>query len=119
MIHFKEKEFYCCPNCDLGFKDMDEEFIIDLDLARHEAGVPFILASAIRCEKHNKEVGGSVTSTHPKGLAVDIACRTSHERYQILHGLKKAGFTRFGVYVDKKFIHVDSDPDKPERLIWG
>ena len=121
MIHFTEKEFYCpCGQCDLDFEDMDEDFVSDLDRARGYAKVPFKLNSSIRCMKHNlsKEVGGSKTSSHPKGIAADIECLTSYARFRILHGLKKAGFTRFGIYKKKKFIHVDGDPDKPKELIW-
>jgi len=116
MIHHKESEFYC-PCCDLSFKDMDEDFVNDLDRARGYAGVQFRYNSTIRCKEHNDFVGGgSKTSSHLKGLAADIEVRSSYERFRILHGLKKSGFTRFGIY--KNFIHVDGDPDKPKELIW-
>ena len=118
MIHHEEKEFYCPCGCGLGFRDMDEDFVNMIDRARGHAGVPFRHNSTIRCMKHNlsKEVGGSKTSSHPKGLADDIEVRNSYERFRILHGLKKVGFTRFGIY--ENFIHVDGDPDKPKELIW-
>ena len=119
MIHFKESEFYCpCEECDLDFYDMDEDFIYALDRARGYAEVPFILTSTIRCAAYNlkEEVGGSETSSHPKGLAGDIACITSYNRYRILYGLKKAGFTRIGIA--KTFIHADQDTDKPKEMIW-
>ena len=105
MIHHKESEFYCPCGCGLGFKDMDEEFADRLDVARGHAEVPFRFDSTIRCKQHNSFVGGSKTSSHPKGLAADIEVRSSYERFRILHGLKKVGFTRFGIY--ENFIHVD------------
>lgn len=119
MIHFEESDFYCpCRECDLDFEDMDEDLIIFLDMARGYAGVPFVITSSIRCMKHNlkKEVGGSKTSSHLKGLAVDLECFTSYNRYRILYGLRKAGFTRIGI--GKDFIHVDRDFDKPKELLW-
>lgn len=118
MLHFKEKEFRCDCGCGLSFKDMDKDFVNGLDAARVIAGVPFVINSSIRCMKHNlsEDVGGSKTSSHPKGLAADIEIRSSYERFRILHGLKKAGFTRFGVY--NTFIHVDDDPGKPKELMW-
>ncbi len=115
IILLKDSEF-SCPCCGLGFEKMDEDFIFDLRRARTIAGVLFRFNSTIRCVEHNKFVGGSKTSSHLKGLAADIEVRTSYERYMILHGLKKAGFTRFGIY--KNCIHVDGDPDKPKELIW-
>jgi len=95
---------------------MDEDFVLRIDRARHYAKVPFVLTSSIRCAEHNLKVGGSETSSHPKGLADDIECLTSYHRYRILYGLMKAGFTRFKIGIN--FIHVDDDQDKPKELIW-
>jgi len=119
MINFKEDEFYCpCGECDLDFEDMDEDIVLDLDRARGYAEVPFKLNSTIRCMAHNlkPEVGGSKTSSHPKGLAADIECKTSYARYKIIYGLRKAGFNRIGI--GKNFVHADKDPDKPKELMW-
>lgn len=90
-----------------------------LDLARGYSGVPFKLTSTIRSEEKNKEVGGVKDSSHTKGLAVDIACNNSSDRYKILTGLLKAGFTRLGISYKKNFIHVDIDKSKPQMVIWG
>ena len=116
MIHFSEKEFACCPACNLGFSNMDYDLINLLDRARGYAEVAFIVTSSIRCQAHNKAVGGSETSSHLKGLAVDIKCVTSYTRYQILTGLRQAGFNRLGVGPD--FVHCDIDEDKPKNLMW-
>jgi len=114
-MSLKESEFYCKCGCGLNFGDMDDGFMLDLHMARANAGVPFRFNSTIRCVEHNKFVG-SGTSSHLKGLAADIEVRSPYERFRILHGLKKAGLTRFGIY--KTFIHVDGDQDKPKELIW-
>lgn len=119
MIHFKESEFYCpCKDCNLTFEDMDEDVVRDLDMARGYARVPFLITSSVRCMKYNcsKRIGSTKTSSHPEGYAVDISCTTSYNRYRIIHGLKKAGFTRIGVRKD--FIHADKDPWKPKELLW-
>ena len=115
MNHFDESEFKCCA-CGLDFEEMDPDFIRKLDLAREYAGVPFKINSSIRCKKHNKEVGGSKSSSHLEGLAADIDAPTSYLKYKILKGLMMAQFNRFGVKVN--FIHVDCDPDKPRELLW-
>jgi len=95
---------------------MDETFIQRLVLARSYADVPFKLNSSIRCAEHNAEVGGSETSSHLFGLAVDIDCQSSYHRFKILHGLQQGGFNRFGI--GSNFIHVDLDEDKPKEMIW-
>ncbi len=103
-----------CPDC--GASGMDPDFMFRLDTARGVSGVPYVVNSAFRCEDHNKEVGGSDTSSHLLGLAMDIKAPDSSARFQILRGLLKAGFTRLGVAED--FIHVDADPAKPTDLVW-
>lgn len=94
---------------------MEEGFLAILDRARGMANTPFVITSGYRCEKHNKEVGGSHTSSHLKGCAVDIAAPDSVARGQILRGLILAGFRRIGIGQD--FIHVDSDAAKP-NAVW-
>jgi len=111
--HFTLDEFRC-PCC--GSVQMDKDFVILLDLARTIAGIPFVITSGYRCEKHNKEIGGVSDSAHIKGLASDIKVKNSSDRYVILDALRKVGFNRFGIGPD--FIHVDCDDTKPQNVIW-
>lgn len=117
MKYFTKEEFRCSCGCGLGFDSMNSVFINKLDSAREYANTSFKINSSIRCAKHNKDEGGSKTSSHLMGLAVDISTPTSREKYKILMGLIHAGFNRFGI--GSNFIHVDNDKDKPEELIWG
>lgn len=111
--YFKIEEFAC--SC-CGKNEIDPQFVKKLDDARRLARIPFIITSGYRCEKHNKEVGGSPNSSHLKGIAADIKCTSSAERYKILFALDLAGFKRFGIAKD--FIHCDMDNDKPQEVIW-
>jgi uncharacterized protein YcbK (DUF882 family) len=104
MKYFKESEFECA--C-CGKNMMDKEFLRLLDVARHEAGIPFKINSGFRCEEHNKKVGGSETSTHLDGKAVDIACNNSVARGKIVSALIRQGVNRIGIHQD--FIHADLD----------
>ncbi|MGI0118566.1 PAAR domain-containing protein [Zooshikella sp. RANM57] len=72
----------------------------------------FLLNSAHRCVKHNKEVGGAVNSEHLK-IAFDIDV-TSIARKRVYQALQQAGFSTFGFY--KQFIHTDK---RPGRRWWG
>lgn len=116
MKNFTEKEFSCkCGACGKGFEDMQPSLINSIQVARHLAGVPFNINSAIRCEEHNTNTGGSETSAHLTGHAVDISCDSSTQRYNIVGGLLAAGFNRILVY--PTFIHVDTDGSKPQNII--
>ncbi len=84
--------------------------------ARVLAGVPFVVNSWTRCKAHNKDVGGSATSSHLLGLATDIATPDSATRFIILKALLDVGFERIGIYPN--FIHVDSDTSKPAGVMW-
>ena len=110
--HFSEEEF-ACPCC--GYQDMSLDFVEELDKARSEAGVPFVISSGYRCEKHNEEVGGVSGSAHTKGLAVDIAVKSSSDRFKILQALIRR-FDRIGI--SKNFIHVDWDHRKSKEVCW-
>lgn len=95
---------------------MDPDFIGRLDFARALAGIPFRITSGYRTPEHNKDAGGSPTSSHLVGLAADISARTNRHRWEIVSALIAAGFTRIGIA--KTFIHVDQDPAKNHSRIW-
>ena len=113
MKYFKEEEFNC--KC-CGKNNMDYQTKLMLDTARELAGVPFIINSACRCSEHNAKVGGSATSSHLKGIAVDIKAIGSRDRYLIYKGLLEAGFKRIGVA--NSFIHADNDTTKSQDVMW-
>ena len=114
---FKESEFACkCGKCGLGYEDMDESLLSKLFTARKESGVSFILSSAIRCEQHNEDEGGSSTSAHLRGMAVDIRFTSNVDLLHKLKYLLKVGFKRVGINFKLRFIHVDVDPDLPQGM---
>lgn len=108
----KEEESCRCCGCGGLVPDFREK----LNKAREMAGVPFILTSAFRCEKHNREVGGAENSAHLAGLAVDIKCTDAWTRFKVIHALLSVGFQRIGI--GRTFVHVDDDLTKPQGLIW-
>jgi len=115
--HFKPSEFLCqCGKCDLTYDAMDADFLRLLESARGEAGVPFVLTSALRCSAYNARVGGVPDSAHTRGMAGDVAATDSRTRFLIIYGAVMAGFKRIGI--NDEFIHLDSDPDKPQPVIW-
>lgn len=65
--------------------------------------------SAIRCPKHNARIGGSPSSFHLEGLALDITAQGASVLQMATDALKVEIFARGGiiVYPSKLYIHVD------------
>ena len=121
MKHFDYNEFDS-PDIPHSGVNMDSKFLDMLDDARAIAGIPFKINSGYRSEQHNEKVGGKLKtpsskgSSHMYGLAADISVKNSLDRFTIIDALIEAGFNRIGIA--NSFIHVDSDPDKSQYVIW-
>ena len=90
--------------------------ILMLILARFYAGVPFVVISGYRDENHPL-TKKSPTSSHAKGLAVDIAVNDA-TKHIIEKALRKAGFTRIGINEAGNTIHADNDTNKTQNVTW-
>lgn len=120
LKHFKLSEFDSPDQIGSG-RFMDEQFLIRLDRARERAGVAFIITSGFRTPEHHQSLTEkgyhtSPTSAHLKGLAADILCETSHNRWLIIDALLREGFNRIGIA--HNFIHCDCDGSKNADLLW-
>jgi len=115
MRYFKLKEFDSPDEKGSGSK-MSEELLSMLDIARKKFGKPIKINSGYRTVTHNKNVGGKPSSSHLKGLAADISCKTSNDRFKLINVLIETGFNRIGVA--GTFIHVDIDKNKTPNVMW-
>lgn len=72
-FEFKELECKCghkyCNGYPTGFS---YELMGQLQQIRNHFGKPVIITSAVRCNQHNKNVGGVANSKHTQGRAVDF-----------------------------------------------
>jgi uncharacterized protein YcbK (DUF882 family) len=116
MKYFKLEEFDSPDEAGSG-KHMHQEILHMLDAVRKKFGKPIKINSGYRTVARNKKIGGVADSSHLKGLAVDISCNNSVDRFKLLNLLLEAGFNRIGIA--KTFIHVDIDKNKSQNLIWG
>jgi uncharacterized protein YcbK (DUF882 family) len=102
---------------------MDKTLLEMLDEVRDKFDKPIHINSGFRTPAHNEKVGGKMPdadgnggSSHLKGLAVDISCKKSSDRFDLINCLLDVGFSRIGIA--KTFIHADIDPDKSIGVIW-
>lgn len=107
LKYFKAHEFS-------DFSKMDPELLRRLDKAREIAGIPFKITSSYRSPAYNASVGGVANSSHTKGLAVDISCTDSRQRFLMLKALIEVGFNR--IELAPTWLHVDMDTTKDANV---
>lgn len=87
-----------------------------LQALREWLGVPLIVTSAYRDPEHNRRVGGAKHSQHLLGRAFDIRV-DNVDPHVLLDAARMVGFTSFGTYPHKGFVHID---DRTEGIAsWG
>ena len=93
MKWFKEKEFACkcCGQLPLSTssgqapRENVKALVSEvLDPVREKLGMPIVVNSGYRCEKHNKDVGGVRNSQHLRGEAADIHCQDNERLKQLI-----------------------------------
>lgn len=113
--YFKDSEFRKCdPPCSI--EDMKPHFLETLDELRELCGIPLVLNCAYRSKEWDIAKNRSGNSAHTKGLAVDIRCNTSRNRYIIVKSAVKLGFKRIGI--GKTFVHLDLDEELPQEVMF-
>ena len=92
----------CCGVC-----NMDQELLTRLQTFRDLLGAPLVIASAYRCPRHNKAVGGASGSMHLQGKAVDpvIIPKLRFRRIDLAHKLEFSG-----IGLGKSKMHLDLSP---------
>lgn len=68
LHEFRCQGLHCCGHS----VAIHPGLIATLQNFRTLVGQPFNVLSGFRCNRHNLDVGGSPTSFHPRGMAVDI-----------------------------------------------
>lgn len=108
---FRSEEFECGCGCQTIGAAMQVEFMLMLQRMRDTYGKPIKINSGWRCKDHNKAIGGSPTSYHLRGRAVDIRCVSSADRYLLKRAAILTGFT--GIGTADTFIHIDNRDTEP------
>ena len=113
--NFREEEFVCkCGQCKSVPMHLKENLILlckQLEKIRFYTG-PIIINSGVRCELHNKKVGGVTNSQHLVGRAADIRVKNMYieDLYNKIQELRNQEVIKIGyiqLYKKQKFIHID------------
>ena len=108
--NFKVSEFAC--KCGCGTNNIDQRIINMAQVIREAIGAPIHINSGVRCEKHNKAVGGVTGSFHTKGTAADLSCSVGAKKlFAVVADLKARGklpdLEYAILYIKKDFVHID------------
>ena len=105
--YFKYSEFTC--HCGCGYNRVDIRLVNILDNIREHYGKPVIITSGVRCEKHNREVGGVEGSWHTKRKAADFYINgvSSSELNRYCSILRDQGVLRYCYAIDSGAVHID------------
>ena len=110
--NFNLNEFVC--HCGCGQNHINRVLVNKLQTIRNRVGCSLTVTSGVRCQSHNDKIGGSSTSSHVDGYAVDLKCESGLFRQILLTELTKV-FVRIGIA--KNFVHIDIDPGK-DPSVW-
>ena len=114
--YFRAKEFDSPDEPGSGGLHMKMAIVRPLDRIRARYGRPIKINSGWRSTAWNKKVGGKHNSAHRRGYAVDIACRSSSARGQLVQLAMDEEIHRIGI--GKTFVHLDTDPILPQFVMW-
>lgn len=104
----------CVPTCKI--EDLHPNLVELIRRAQHLAGFTFTITSGFRPKSWEFSRGRNGSSSHTKGLAVDVSTCDPHTRYKVLVSLACVGVPRLGV--GKTFIHADIDETKAHPIIF-
>jgi uncharacterized protein YcbK (DUF882 family) len=115
--HFSRREFACHgTDCCGGTAAVDSRLIEALEAFRVAVNRPVLINSGFRCLRHNRIVGSTDSSQHPRGRAADISLiddMTINEMAALAEEISAFRYGGIGTY--DFFIHVDVRTDSPAR----
>jgi len=109
--------------CGCGLSRLHPLTVEVFQSTRDYCGFPLFITSGCRCKKHNQAVGGVEDSAHTPNSAgycqaLDIRFNTPQQLFKIVSGLLRSGCTRLGINFALGFVHFDTDPTKPQSVIF-
>ena len=103
--YFTPGEFACKCGCGCDTQ-VDPRLLRIADQVREHFDAPCIVSSGVRCEAHNKKVGGVAASRHLSGKAMDF-CIKGKTAIQTLGFVQSMSGVRYAYAIDKNYVHMD------------
>lgn len=91
---------------DNGIEHMHFRTLSMLDAVRHRLGRPLKGTCFYRSKEWDLAKGRSGNSDHCIGQGVDLEIGSLAEAAEIIAAASLEGFNRFGINMDKKFVHI-------------
>lgn len=92
------------------------QLVQKLDACQSICDTQIIVTSGFRTVEEDLALGTSGNTAHVRGLAVDLRCKTSQDRLNIIRALILYGFTRIGD--EATHIHADIDKSLPPNVLF-
>ena len=103
--YFTPGEFACKCGCGVD-PQVDPRLLRLADTVRGHFGAPCIVSSGVRCEAHNKKVGGVANSRHLTGKAMDFRIQNV-TAVKTLDYVQSLPGVRYAYAIDKNYVHMD------------
>lgn len=97
-------------------KGLKPHFVEWLDTLREALGSPIFINSGYRSPSHPIEAKKEKPGAHSEGLAVDIRCKNSRDRYKLVSLALSMGCNRVGIA--PSFVHIDLSKTRSKDVIW-
>ncbi len=107
--YFRREEFIChCGGkyCDGYPAEMEKRLLSVADRVREHFGAAALVSSGVRCQTHNKNVGGVVNSRHLSGKAMDF-CIRGKTASEVLEYVEQQPELRYAYAIDQLYVHMD------------
>lgn len=112
-MEYKHLNFdHCSPKCEIS--QVSEELLRTLETIGFIMNATLVINSAFRSVDYEKAKNRPGTSSHTKGVAVDIQCVNNLDRVRLVCVLLAFGVHRIGIA--KNYVHADIDRDKQPSL---
>ena len=83
---------------------------LKMDAVREHLGQPVHVSSGYRCVKLNRTIGGSATSAHCLGYAVDFTCPDFGTPLQVAEAIRDSGLRFDQLIFEGTWVHISFDP---------
>jgi hypothetical protein len=124
--NFSLRDLTCSETADLtgidntpppGIVENLKRLAAGLEAVRALLGAPLEISSGYRCPALNEAVGGSSTSQHMQGLAVDFACAAFGTPLEVADAIRRSGMDFDQCILEYgRWVHL-SFSDAPRRRV--